>query len=61
MGTVHRCHINRSLDILDSWMVEQRKRVERNLQLVLWKVQAARNDGMSHAQMRTETSITRRV
>jgi len=60
MGTVHRAHIDRALDTLDSWMVEQRNRVERNLQQSLWRVQATRNDRMTPSQIRSETIIDRR-
>jgi hypothetical protein len=60
MSVTNQAYIDRALDTLDSWMVEQRNRVERNLQQSLWRVQATRNDGMTPSQIRSETIIDRR-
>jgi len=57
MGTVHRVHIDRSLDLLDSWMMDQRVRVERTLQQSYWRVQATKNDGMTSEDIRVHTTL----
>lgn len=55
-----RAHIDRSLDLLDLWMMEQRDRVARRLHESDAKLADGRNDGMERYHIRTETDITRR-